>query len=121
MIIQSTSSHLPPAKIVSVPDATSTADPWRLFTPLEVVVLRLAQTESATRAREHGFLRRWIGRILSLPPANRLANEQLEALRRFAVVAWSRGETAVAKLLPNLLACGYTQRQASAVISIRRI
>jgi hypothetical protein len=53
-----------------------------LFGKLEMAVIALARSEPASSAGQPGRVRRLFGRLFSLPPANGLANERLETLRR---------------------------------------
>lgn len=114
--LQQPSSYFDQASEVSVADLFQAAPDAPLFTPLELTVLRLARTESVRAAQEHGPVRRLAGRLFGLPPANGLADERLEALRRFAIVARHRSGD-VTKRLPDFLARGFTPLQAGALVS----
>jgi hypothetical protein len=114
--LQQPSSYFAQASEVSPSDLFQQAGQAPLFTPLELTVIRLACRETIGSAREHGLVRKWIGRLFDLPPANGLADERLEALRRFAILARHRSGD-VAKRLPAFLACGFTPLQAGALAS----
>jgi hypothetical protein len=91
------------------------------FDPLELKVIALAEADpvasigSPTRFRR--FFERWFGFKLPRP----LANERLEALRRFAVLARVTGGRLPAEEVSNFLTAGFSllharalQRRASA-------
>ena len=112
--LQQPSSFLDQASEVSAADLFSSGSEALLFSPLELTVLRMARTESLASARDHGLMRRGLGRFFGLPPVNALADERLEALRRFAIIVRCRSGQ-LAKHVPEFLARGFTPLQASAV------
>ena len=114
--LQQPSSYFSQASEVSAADLFDTAHQAPLFTPLELAVLRIARTDTLASAQDHGFVRRLFGRLFALPPSNGLADERLEALRRFAVmVRCHRSEAA--RRLPDFLASGFSRLQAGALAS----
>lgn len=113
--LQQPSSYFDQASEISAADLFQADDDAPLFTPLELTVLRLARTEPMGAAQEHGLARRLLGRLFGLPPANGLADERLEALRRFAIIARHRSGD-VARRLPDFLARGFTPLQAGALV-----
>ncbi len=85
------------------------------FAPLEWKVIALAEADpvasigSPTRFRR--FYERWFGFKLPRP----LANERLEALRRFAVLARVSGGRLPAEEVRNFLTAGFSLLQARAL------
>ena len=85
------------------------------FDPLELSVIALAEADpvasigSPTRFRR--FYERWFG--FKLP--NPLANERLEALRRFAVLARVTGGRMPAEEVRNFLTAGFSLLHARAL------
>jgi hypothetical protein len=85
------------------------------FDPLELRVIALAEADpvasigSPTRFRR--FYERWFGFKLPRP----LANERLEALRRFAVLARVTGGRLPAEEVGNFLTAGFSLLQARAL------
>jgi hypothetical protein len=112
--VQQPSSYFDQVREVSSEDVLQAADRTPLFTPLELTVIGLARAEPVRAAREIGLVRRLLGRLFGLPPANSLADERLEELRRFAIARCRSG--AVAKRMPDFLARGFTPLQASALV-----
>jgi hypothetical protein len=88
-----------------------------LFGKLEMAVIALARTEPASSAGQPGRVRRLFGRLFSLPPANGLANERLETLRRAVITARRQGEAAARQLLPDLYRYGFTRLQGEALLA----
>jgi hypothetical protein len=114
-LVQQPSSYFDQVREVSSEDVLQAAHRTPLFTPLELTVIGLARAEPVRAAREIGLVRRLLGRLFGLPPANSLADERLEELRRFAIIARCRSG-AVAKRMPDFLARGFTPLQASALV-----
>ena len=85
------------------------------FAPLELKVIALAEADpvasigSPTRSRR--FFERWFGFKLPRP----LANERLEALRRFAVLARVSGGRLPAEEVKHFLTAGFSLLQARAL------
>lgn len=85
------------------------------FAPLELKVIALAEADpvaslgSPTRFRR--FYERWFGFKLPRP----LANERLEALRRFAVLARVTGGRLPAEEVKTFLQAGFSLLQARAL------
>ena len=85
------------------------------FDPLELKVIALAEVDPVASigspARFRRFFERWFGFKLPQP----LANERLEALRRFAVLARVSGGRLPAEEVRNFLTAGFSLLQARAL------
>jgi hypothetical protein len=112
--LQQPSSYFDQASEASSADLFMAGGKPALFTALELTVLRMSRSESIATVTEPGLIRRLAGKIFALPPANRLADERLEGLRRFAILARCGGKRA-ASSLPAFLALGFNRLQASAL------
>jgi hypothetical protein len=88
-----------------------------LFSRLELTVIALARNEPARSARAPSRLRRLIGRLFEIPPANLLADNRLECLRRTVIVARRRGEATAQALLPDLARVGFSRLQTAAILA----
>jgi len=85
------------------------------FGPLELKVIALAEADPVASIgpprRLHRFFERWFG--FKLP--NPLADERLEALRRFAVLARVTGGRLPAEEVKHFLTAGFSLLQARAL------
>jgi hypothetical protein len=85
------------------------------FAPLELKVIALAEADPVASIgpprRLHRFFERWFG--FKLP--NPLADERLEALRRFAVLARVTGGRLPAEEVKHFLTAGFSLFQARAL------
>jgi hypothetical protein len=85
------------------------------FDPLELKVIALAEADPVASIgppkRLHRFFERWFG--FKLP--NPLADERLEALRRFAVLARVTGGRLPAEEVKHFLTAGFSLFQARAL------
>ena len=85
------------------------------FAPLELKVIALAEADPVASigspTRFTRFFERWFGFKLPRP----LANERLEALRRFAVLARVSGGRLPAEEVKNFLTAGFSLLQARAL------
>ena len=85
------------------------------FAPLELEVIALAEADPVASigppTRFHRFFERWFG--FKLP--NPLADERLEALRRFAVLARVTAGRLPAEEVKRFLAAGFSLLQARAL------
>jgi hypothetical protein len=100
---------------IESPDAAPRSSKDGRFESLELRVIALAEADpvasigSPTRFRR--FFERWFGFKLPRP----LANERLEALRRFAVLARVSGGRMPAEEVRNFLTAGFSLLQARAL------
>lgn len=103
-----------------IPPGIQSATTDAMITPLTVLehrVIELARAdglESLRAPRKRG----WFARLIlgPAPVSPRLANEQLEALRRLAVHAWHKGYLLPVSALREAQAAGYSEDQVGAVI-----
>ena len=95
----------------STADSTESAS----FEPIELKVIALAEADPVASigapTRFTRFFERWLG--ISRPKP--LANERLEALRRFAVLARVTGGSLPVEEVRRFLAAGYSLLQARAL------
>ncbi len=78
-------------------------------------VVELARRDSLWSLNPDGLLQRLVRIAFGLTFGQPLANDRLEALRRFAVVAWNRTQVG-ADWLCQLLAAGFTLADARVVL-----
>lgn len=78
-------------------------------------VVELARRDSLWSLNPDGFVQRLVRIAFGLTFGQPLANERLEALRRFAVVAWNRTQVG-ADWLCQFLAAGFTLADARVVL-----
>jgi len=90
-----------PTPVVAKPD----------FTPLEWSVIRLARVDGLSTLREPGRIGRFINWLLGRKGSPELANPQLEALRRIAVLSWHYGFTVPGDDVTDFLAAGFSPEQ----------
>lgn len=92
------------------------AQPNSDFSPLEWSVIRLARIDRLWTIRPAGPVRRfwnWLaGRVNP-----ELANPQLEALRRMAVLSWHYGFTVAGEAVRDFLAAGFSSAQYELMVS----
>lgn len=86
---------------------------------LERRVIELAREDKLASLRPVRK-RSWLERIVfgPQPPSPMLANEQLEALRRLAVMAWHHGYQLPASALREAQQAGYSEVQTGAVVDL---
>ena len=77
----SSARNAPPPRLELVARAT--------FSELEWSIVAMAGSDSLASLREPNRFWAIVGAIFGLRPANRLASDRLEALRRVAVLTWS--------------------------------
>lgn len=80
------------------------------FSELEWSVIRLARIDALWTVRPAGRLRRAWNLFLGRPNPE-LANPQLEALRRGAVMSWHYGFTVPNEVVADFLSAGFTLAQ----------
>ena len=78
---------------------------------LEWSVVAMAGRDKLSSIREPSRYTKALRTLFGLKPANRLANEQLEALRRVTVLAWHHGWNVPKSELKAFLAAGYSSDQ----------
>ena len=77
----------PQRKKTPVARLASVAPPARL-SALEWSIVAMAERDTLASLREPGRFLSALSSLFGLRPANRLANDRLEALRRMAILAW---------------------------------
>lgn len=92
------------------PSIVGVTAPARL-TALEWSVVAMAERDGLSSLREPGRVGRALISLFGLTPANKLANPQLEALRRVAVHAWRSSWNIPDSELKAFLAAGYSMDQ----------
>jgi hypothetical protein len=93
-----------------VPSSAPVA-PTPEFSALEWSVIRLARVDGLSTLREPGLVGRFINWLMGRQGSPGLANEQLEALRRIAVLSWHFGFTVPSEDVADFLSAGFTPEQ----------
>lgn len=91
--------------------ATAPLAPAPEFSTLEWSVIRLARVDGLSTLREPGLIGRFINWLMGRQGSPGLANEQLEALRRIAVLSWHFGFTVPSEDVADFLSAGFTPEQ----------
>jgi hypothetical protein len=78
-------------------------------------VVDFARNDGLWSLAPDGFLARVAGILFGIQPPRPLANERLEALRRFAVVAWKKGKVGVGQVR-EFAAAGFSCVEARLVL-----
>lgn len=102
---------------------TTTAAPLPLdhFDDTEWRVIVLAREEPLSSLSEPGPIARFVTRLIGTPTTRGLANPRLEALRRFAVLAWHHSYALPVSAISGLLNAGFNEAQLEyALASIAR-
>jgi hypothetical protein len=86
------------------------------FTELEWSVIRLARIDDLWTIRPAGFVRRFWNLLLGRPNPE-LANPQLEALRRGAVMSWHYGFTVPGEVIADFLSAGFSLAQYELMVT----
>ncbi len=90
------------------------------FSALEWSVIRLARVDGLSTLREPGPIGRFINWLMGRGGTPELANPQLEALRRIAVLTWHFGFTVPGDDVADFLAAGFSPEQYELMVhSIR--
>jgi len=90
------------------------------FSALEWSVIRLARVDGLSTLREPGRLGRFINWLMGRRGSPELANPQLEALRRMAVLSWHYGFTVPGEDVADFIAAGFSPEQYELLVhSIR--
>jgi hypothetical protein len=71
-------------------------------------VVEFARNDGLWSLNPDGFMQRLTRTLFGVRPPQPLANERLEALRRFAVIAWHRGTIGAAGHARDLIAAGFS-------------
>ena len=99
----------------SISATDSPTEPAEMFEPLEQTVIALAEADPVaslgTPSRFSGLFERWFG----FGRHNPLADERLEALRRFAVLARVAAGVLPADEVRRFIAAGFSLAQARAL------
>jgi len=88
----------------------SAAAPARL-SALEWSVVAMAERDGLSSIREPSRFISALGAIFGIKGPNKLANEELEALRRIAILAWHYGWDVPKSELTDFLAAGFSTDQ----------
>lgn len=86
------------------------------FSALEWSVIALAKRDTLRSLAGPSRISRAIGSLFGLGTASRLADPQLEALRRIAVYAWRRGFALPMAEIEQFLAAGYHESQLETLV-----
>ena len=86
------------------------------FSALEWSVIALARNDSPRSLTSPGPLARAVGGLFGLGGGSRLADPQLEALRRAAVYAWRRGFAIPKAEIARFLEAGFTEAQLERMV-----
>jgi hypothetical protein len=79
-------------------------------------VIDMARAEGPRSANPNALFNRLISKLFGIAIARPLANERLEALRRFALAAWFRAEIRT-RDMRNLFAAGFSSNDAARIIA----
>lgn len=99
-----------PSRAAIVPCAPQAQNP-AVLSALEWSIVAMAERDGIASVREQGRLGSLLRRFFGLKPANRLANERLEALRRVAVFAWRYRWSVPKSEVCAFVAAGYSISQ----------
>jgi hypothetical protein len=90
------------------------------FSRLEWSVIRLARVDGLSTLREPGGWVRFINWLMNRKGSPELANEQLEALRRMAVLSWHYGFSVTGEDVASFFSAGFSPDQYELMVrSIR--
>jgi hypothetical protein len=89
----------------------STAPATAHFSDLEWSIVAMAERDGLTSLRKPNAYWSLIGALFGIKPANRLAGDRLEALRRVAVLAWRYRWNVPEAELKAFIAAGYSPDQ----------
>lgn len=107
----------PVAFLPKVVPAPALVAPAPDFSALEWSVIRLARVDSLATLREPGPIGRFINWLMGRQGSLELANEQLEALRRIAVLSWHFGFTVPSEDVADFLCAGFTSEQYELLVT----
>jgi hypothetical protein len=86
------------------------------FSALEWLVIALAEKDRLGSLRTPGRIAQALGNLFHLGASRRLANPQLEALRRLAVHAWHHGYTIAPSELAAFRLAGFSADQTETLL-----
>jgi hypothetical protein len=111
--------HAAHAALAPAPNLWTATRTAELLSTLERRVIELARDDKLASLRPVRK-RSWLSRLVfgPQPPSPMFANEQLEALRRLAVMAWHHGYQLPASALRDAQAAGYSEVQTGAVVDL---
>ncbi len=101
---------------IALPALTASSDADPSFTPLEWSVIRLARIDDLWTIRPAGPIRRFWNALLGRGNPE-LANPQLEALRKAAVLSWHFGFTIPGEDVADFLAAGFSPAQYELLVT----
>ena len=101
-------SAQPERKIVAI---GANAAPRARLSALEWSIVAMAERDGLASLREPGRFLSALSSLFGLRPANRLANDRLEALRRISVFAWRNNWNVPKTELSSFFAAGFTADQ----------
>ena len=117
-------AFLDPAHAFTAGNAKPVAAPWDLqdegrtgFSPLEWSVIALARRDGLASLSAPGPVARALGSLFGLGRKSRLADPQLEALRRIAVHAWHYGYKLPVSEIKHFLTAGFTSAQYETLLA----
>ena len=101
------------AQFVAKPAATivGAAAPAPRLSALEWSVVAMAERDGLSSIREPSRFTKALGALFGVRRSNRLANDELEALRRIAILAWHYGWNVPKSELSAFLAAGFSADQ----------
>ena len=79
-------------------------------------VVEFARNDGLWSLNPDGFVQKLIRTLFGVRPPQPLANERLEALRRFAVIAWHKGTVGAAGHARDLIAAGFSSTAVRQVL-----
>lgn len=100
--------------VIALPATIAPRSP--AFTDLEWSIIRLARIDGLWTIRPAGLVRRFWNLLLGRPNPQ-LANPQLEALRRMAVLSWHYGFSVAGEAVADFLSEGFTIAQYELLVS----
>lgn len=110
----------PVAFLPKIVPTTAPTAPAPEFSTLEWSVIRLARVDGLSTLREPGLIGRFINWLMGRNGSPELANPQLEALRRIAVLSWHFGFTVPGDDVADFIAAGFNIEQYELLVhSIR--
>ena len=101
----------PVALLPRIVAAPALAAPAPEFSALEWSVIRLARVDSLSTLRPPGRVVRFTNWLVGRNGNPELANPQLEALRRIAVLSWHFGFTIPGEDVADFIAAGFSPEQ----------
>ena len=104
-----------PVKARAAPKPKAVQEPD--FSRLEWSVIRLARVDGLSTLREPGLFGRFINWLMGRNGSPELANPQLEALRRMAVLSWHFGFTVPSGDVADFVAAGFTSDQYELLVT----